>query len=82
MSETGGIFANRMRGNGRNFGKRAHPDSVTRAQAEVQLAMLLAGCSDDALAAMSAEYLHRTHKVPLAVCERKLAAARQDRHHD
>lgn len=61
---------------------RRYPDSVTRAQAEVQLAMLLSGCSDTALAAMSPEYLARTHKVPLATCQERLVAARRERWHD
>lgn len=63
--------------------KPAHaPDSMTRTAAETQLAMLLAGCSDAALHAMTPEYLARTHKVPIARCQERLHAARRDRAHD
>lgn len=62
--------------------QRRYADSLTKSQADVQLTLLLNGCSDHALQAMTAEYLSRTHKVPLAVCEVKLRQARQDRFHD
>lgn len=56
-----------------------HPDSVTIGQARTQLTMLLAGCTDVALSAMTPEYLASTHKVPAKECEYMLTIERQRR---
>jgi hypothetical protein len=55
------------------------PDRITIDQARVQLRLLLTGCSDVALGAMTAESLASTHRVPIKECEYELTIARQRR---
>jgi hypothetical protein len=54
-------------------------DTLSVEQARVHLRLLLTGCSDVALAAMTPEYLAQTHRVPLRECEYELTIARQRR---
>lgn len=51
----------------------------TVASATARLHQLLVGCSDHALAAMSADYLANTHRVPVAKCHELLKAQRAHR---
>jgi hypothetical protein len=47
--------------------------------ATARLLQLLVGCSDHALAAMSANYLANTHRVPVAKCQELLREQRAHR---
>jgi hypothetical protein len=57
-----------------------HPDKQESvAAARSRLTLLLAGCTDVALAAMTAAGLAATHRVPVKDAEYSLAMARQRR---
>jgi uncharacterized lipoprotein YbaY len=58
-------------------GKR--PATRTSAGAQAQLAMLLASCTDTALAGMTPESLAASHGVPVKEAEYGLTIARQRR---
>jgi hypothetical protein len=54
-------------------------DQESAASARSRLCLLLSGCTDEALARMTAEGLAGTHRVPVKDCEGELKAARARR---
>ena len=60
---------------------RSYPKSeaMTVSAARTQLALLLAGCTDERLAVMTPESLATSHRVPLKDCEYALTIERQRR---
>jgi hypothetical protein len=61
------------------FAHQPRPDRISVKDARAQLAMLLCGCTDQRLAAMTAEGLAATHRVPVGECRAELEKARAGR---
>jgi hypothetical protein len=58
---------------------RTYPSRISRRSADMQLTLLLTGCTAERLAGFTAASLAASYRVPLAVAEKKLAAAREGR---
>lgn len=63
----------------RRFAAVRPNDQESAAAARGRLSLLLAGCTDAALANMTAAGLESTHRVPVKICEYELTIQRQRR---
>jgi hypothetical protein len=58
---------------------RRYRSRISKRSADMQLTLLLAGCTDERLRGFTAASLSASYNVSLAVAEAKLAAARSGR---
>jgi hypothetical protein len=56
-----------------------YPSRISKRSADMQLTLLLTGCTAERLAGFTAAALAASYRVPLAIAEKKLTAAREGR---